>query len=131
MHNNNDIKKKKHVYYDKTSEISIIRHYQDLIIYVYNLLLKYPDIEGKYLVSDTQQVLNEGLECLIIAKKKHQKQEKIQSLFTAKTKLEILIIYVRISYKVKYINKRNYGSWSHKISKIMDELDNWMAYCQS
>lgn len=129
--NNQPKKQKKHVYYDKTAEISIIKHYQDLIIYVYNLLIKYPNIEGQYLAKDTQQVLNEGLECLIIAKRKDHKHEKMNSLFTAKIKLETLIIYVRISYKVKYINKRNYGSWSHKISKIMDELDNWMAYCQS
>lgn len=123
--------KRKHVYYDKTEEISIIRLHQDLIMYVYNLLIKYPPLEGGYLAGDIRRILNEVLEELIKAKRTFGKKDKLKHLNQADIKLESLLVFVRISYKVKYINKKNYGSWSHKISNIMDELDKWVLFCQS
>lgn len=120
----------KEIYYDSKSELEIIKRFQDLILYVYTLLKKYPENEILNLSSDTKKVLIDSLENLIYAKKTYQKTEKLKYLIGAEVNLNVLSILVRIAVKNKYINKRNYTSWSFKISEMNNMLGKWMRSCQ-
>lgn len=123
---NNEIKESRKL---KEEEMLIIRQYQDLIIYVYQLLKKYPTNERHALVSDTKHCLFEGLELLISAKKAYGKNNKLKLLNDFDTKLSCLRIYVRIASKNKYINPRNYRAWSYKITSIGNLLGGWINEC--
>lgn len=118
------------IYYDSKSELEIIKKYQSLIIYVYNLTTKYPINEGLNLVNDTKIVLHNGLEALIYAKSIYNKNEKLMYLIKVQVKLDIMIILVRLAFKNKFINKRNYTAWSYKITEINDMLLKWIRTCQ-
>lgn len=121
---------KKIIYYDSKSDLEIIKKYQDLIIYVYNLLKKYPSIEQFNLVNDTKSTLLSGLKSLVYVKNTYGKTDKLKHLMDAHAKLSILMILVRIAIKSKYITKQNYTAWSYKIAEINDMLQKWIRSCQ-
>ena len=41
----------------------------------------------------------------------------------------MLKVLIRLYYKNKYINKRNYASWSKKITNIGNLLGGWINSC--
>ena len=43
--------------------------------------------------------------------------------------VKMLKIYARISYKKKYINLKNYESWSRKINQVGINLGTWINIC--
>lgn len=114
----------------KEEEMLIIRQYQDLVMYVYQLLKKFPSEERHALVSDTKHCLFEGLELLIDAKKAYGKNNKLKLLSDFDTKLSTLRLFVRIASKSKYINPRNYRAWSYKITNIGNLLGGWINQCR-
>lgn len=118
------------LYYDTKNELEIIKKYQELILYVYNLLKKYPDDEKMNLANDTKKSLIDGLEKLVSAKKTYYKGDKLKYLMSAEAKLKTLKILVRIAVKNKFINKKNYTAWSYKIVEINDMLEKWIRSCQ-
>lgn len=121
---------KNKIYYDKKNELEIIKKYQDLILYVYNLLKKYPLDEKMNLASDTKKTMVYGLEKLIFAKKSYVKEEKVKYLLSVESSLNILNVLVRVAIKNKYINKKNYTAWSYKIVDISNMLEKWIRSCQ-
>lgn len=130
-----NIKKKENnssinLYYSKKNELEIIKKYQDLIMYVYLLIKKYPENEKMNLTYDTKKILNEGLEMLVFAKRVYTKNDKLKYLFFADAKLNVLKILVRISKRSKFITAKNYTAWSYKIVEIDQILEKWIQYCQ-
>ncbi|MDD4035777.1 MAG: diversity-generating retroelement protein Avd [Bacilli bacterium] len=113
----------------KQKELLIIKRYQELIIYVYNLLKKYPSSEKHTLASETKKCLFEGLELLLYAKKAYRKSIKIKYLNGVDVKLNCLKVYIRIAKNNKYINSRNYQAWSYKITTISNMLGGWINQC--
>ena len=43
--------------------------------------------------------------------------------------LKVLKVLVRVSYKNKYINIKNYTAWSKKITNIGNLLGGWINSC--
>ncbi len=113
----------------KEIEMVIIKKYQDLILYVYSILKKYPNADKYALGSETKRCLIEGFELLLYAEKSFAKNTKIKYLNDADVKLSCLKIYVRIAKKNKYINARNYRAWSYKITNINNMLGGWINEC--
>jgi hypothetical protein len=120
----------KEIYFDMKEELEIIKKYQELIFYAFNLMKKYPIEENSLLVYDTKKNLASGLENLIYAKREYYKQNKLRYLIATEAKLNILNVLVRMAIKNRYINKRNYASWSFKITEINDMLRKWSKFCQ-
>lgn len=110
-------------------EMQIIKKYQDLILYVYQLLKKYPNHEKNALVSETKICIFDGLKLLMNAKKAYGKNNKMKYLNDFDTNMSILKIYVRLAKKNKYINPRNYRAWSYKITSISNMLGGWVEEC--
>lgn len=55
----------------KEQEMVIIRKYQDMMLYVYSLLKKYPSSEKFALVSETKKCMFEAFELLLWANKQY------------------------------------------------------------
>lgn len=113
----------------KEEEMIIIKKYQDMILYVYHLLKKYPSAERYALVSETKKYLFDGLELLFYAKKAYGKQNKMNYLNEFDVKLNSIQLFVRIARKQKYINPRNYRAWSYKITLIRNMMGGWVSEC--
>jgi hypothetical protein len=80
-------------------EMVIIRTYQQMIMYVYSLLKKYPKAEKFALVNETKKCLFEAFELLLYAKKQFSKNTRVKYLNEVDIKLSCLKIYVRIARK--------------------------------
>jgi hypothetical protein len=113
----------------KEEEMTIIRKYQEMMLYVYNLLKKYPNSEKFTLASETKKCLFEAFELLLWAKKQYSKNMRVKYLNEVDIKLSCLRIYIRIAIKNEYINARNYRAWSYKITNISNMLGGWINEC--
>lgn len=114
--------KSKVPYYNKEEELLIIKRYQELILYVYQLMKKFPNTEIFSLTSDIKRNLFLGMENLVFAKRVEKDEKKFYYLIKVETHLNIMKIFVRIAKKNKYINSRNYTAWSYKIAEIDNML---------
>ena len=54
---------------NELESLKIYQYYVDLILYTYNITLKFPPFERFSLVNDIKKVTNLGLECIIDAQK--------------------------------------------------------------
>lgn len=121
---------RKTIYYSKKNDLEIIKKYQDLILYVYKILEKYPEKEQFNLAKDTKEILLLGLKYLVFVKNSYNKAEKLHYLLEAQTNISLSLLFVRIAVKSKYITKKNYTAWSYKISEINTMLQKWIRSCQ-
>ena len=113
----------------KEEEMLIIKKYQGMMLYVYNLLQKLPKSEQLALNSEIKQCLFKGYELLLYAKKAYSKREKLKYLREIDIKINCVKLYIRISRKKGYINRRNYRAWSYKITDISNMLGSWINSC--
>ena len=111
-------------------ELKIYQYYVDLYFYTYNITCKYPKSEKAGLVSDIKNVTCQGLENIIAAQKEYNTTKRLEFLNAVDSKLKVLKVLVRISYRFKYINSKNYGAWSRKLATVANLLNGWIKQCQ-
>lgn len=114
---------------NKLEELKIYQAYTTLVYYTYKITEKYPKYEKVSLVSDIKHVTNNGVEYIIKAQKEHNVIYKLSCLNQVDASLKTLKLYIRVSYKFKYINSRNYGAWSKKVANISNMLNGWFKLC--
>lgn len=114
----------------KVEELIIYKQYVELIYYTHNILLKFPKSERFSLVEDIKKTTYFGLELIIRSYKSYKKEDKVSNLTELDVKLKLLKIFIRIAYKNKYINAKNYSAWSRKIANICNLMGGWMKSCQ-
>lgn len=95
-------------------DLILYKKYVDLIYYSYNLLVKYPKSEKLGIVSDIKNCLFVILKNIIFYNNKNTKV----SLNNILIELKVLLVLIRISYKMKYISNKNYLAFSKKITLI-------------
>lgn len=110
-------------------ELDIYMKYQDLYFYTYLITDKFPKYEKNSLVVDIKHIVYKGFCSIIGAEKKYNKTDKLQYLNQLDTDLKVLKMLIRISYKRKYINIRNYEAWSRKITNISNLMGGWIKSC--
>lgn len=108
----------------------IYKQYMDLIYYTHFILLKYPKIERFSLVTDIKKTTYSGMKKIIYANKACDKRERLKILHKMDVNLKMLKIFIRLSYKNKYINGNNYGAWSRKITNVSNLLGGWIKSCR-
>ena len=111
-------------------ELKIYQYYVDLYFYTYNITCKYPKIEKYGLVSDIKNVTCKGLENLITAQKEYNISKRLEYLNNMDSNLKVIKVLIRISCKFKYINNKNYGAWSRKLTTVANLLNGWIKQCQ-
>lgn len=115
---------------DNLENLIIYKEYMDLIYYTHFILGKYPKAERFSLVQDIKKNTYAGMEIIIHANKTFNKKQRLILLHRLDGNLKILKVFIRVSHKNKYINDRNYGSWSRKITNIGNLLGGWIKSCQ-
>ena len=101
-------------------DLIIYKQYMELIYYTEMILVKYPKCERF-----------EGMKYIILAYKEFKKEDKSNYLNKLDVNLKMLKVFIRISYKQKYISVKNYASWSKKLANIGNLLGGWMKNVQN
>lgn len=109
--------------------LTIYQKYLELIYYTNDILKKYPKSERFALVTETKNCIYSGLRLLMYAIKVFKKEEKLKYLNELDINMNLLKVYVRLSYKYKYISIQNYQSWSTLITNICNMLGAWISSC--
>ena len=126
------------------SNLLIYQKYLELIYYSNDIVRKYPKSETFALVKEIKSTIYGGLRHLLYAIKSslysgfrllmysiktYNKQEKLKYLNEFDIILDILKVYIRLSYKYKYISMQNYQTWSILITDICNMLGGWINSC--
>lgn len=113
----------------KADTLIIYQKYLDLIYYTNDLVRKYPKSEKFALVTELKKSLYQGLEELMLAQKEFHKQNRLHHLNQLDVYLNLQKIYIRLSYKYRYISIKNYETWSEKVTDICNLLGAWIKSC--
>jgi len=111
-------------------DLIIYKQYVELIYYTEMITEKYPKIEKLAIVTTIKNTTYEGMKNIIEAFKQYDRQDKIKFLNSLDTNLKFLKVLIRVSYKRKYINNKNYTAWIKKITNISNLLGGWIKACQ-
>ena len=115
---------------NKNNNLIIYQKYLELVYYTNDLVRKYPKSETFTLVTEIKNSLYSGLRLLLYAIKTYQQKDKLKYLSEFDIELDLMKIYIRLSYKYKYISIQNYTSWSNLITDICNMLGGWINSCQ-
>ena len=91
---------------------------------------KFPKAETFCLAKEIKEVVYQGLKQIIYAIKINIKRDKIKYLFELDILLGVLKVYIRQSYKYKYISQQNYTTWSALTTELGNMLGGWIISCQ-
>jgi hypothetical protein len=111
-------------------ELTIYSKYVDLYNYTFEILKKYPKLEINGLVSNIKNITYEGFKSLVNAQKAYNMVGRKVFLNEMDANMKVLKVLVRISYKQKYINGKNYKAWSKKITEVTNMMGGWIKACQ-
>lgn len=114
---------------DNTNLI-IYQKFLNLIDYSNNLLKKYPKSETFSLVQEIKSCLYSSLKLIFYATKAYKTVDKLNYLKEFDANLGLLKVFIRLSYKYKYISMQNYNTWNILISEIGNMLGGWINSCQ-
>lgn len=109
--------------------LMIYKQYLEMIYYTENITLKYPKSEKGAMVDEIKRITYNGMRMIILANKEFNKNRRIVILNEIDVELKMLKVMIRVSYKKKYINSKNYSAWSKKIYNIGNLLGGWIKSC--
>ena len=95
----------------------------DMMKYAYPVTAQFPKSEKFTLVADIKKQMDILMERCIEAKKKYFKKSTLQDMDVANEKL---MVYVRLSYDLRYISLHTYGVWSEKLVEIGKMIGGWL-----
>mgnify|MGYP002543455819 FL=1 len=102
----------------------ILGKIEDMMLYAYPVLNAYPKYERFVLAADIKRCMDQSMERTIEANKKYYKKTTLQEL---DVEIDKLRKYVRLSYRLKYIDFKKYKQWSELVNEIGRMLGGWMA----
>lgn len=102
----------------------ILGKIEDMMLYAYPVLNAYPKYERFVLAADIKRCMDQAMERIIEANKKYYKKTTLQEL---DVEIDKLRKYVRLSYRLKYIDFKKYKQWSEQVNEIGRMLGGWMA----
>lgn len=109
--------------------LMIYKQYLEMIYYTENITLKYPKSEKGAMVDEIKRITYNGMRKIILANKEFNKIKRIIILNEIDVELKMLKVMIRVSYRKKYINSKNYSAWSKKIYNIGNLLGGWIKSC--
>ena len=102
----------------------ILGKIEDMMLYAYPVLNAYPKYERFVLAADIMRCMDQAMERTIEAYKKYYKKTTLQEL---DVEIDKLRKYIRLSYKLKYIDYKKYKHWGELVNVIGRMLGGWMA----
>ena len=107
----------------------IYQKYMNFFYYTYDLVKKYPKHERFCLVQEIKNTLISGIRQIMQALNTTQKYERIKILKNVDLELNLLKIYMRISYKYKYITLQHYNTASEQLTEIGKLVGGLLRVC--
>lgn len=98
-----------------TEDFQLLQKVQDMMEYGYPTLNQFPKAEKFSLAADIRRCMNQILELTITEDKKYTKKTTLEYLDIENEKLKI---YIRLSFRLRYISKHTYGVWEAKVVEI-------------
>lgn len=98
-----------------TEDFKVLQKVQDMMEYAYPMLNQFPKAEKFSLAQDIRHCMNTILELTITEDKRYSKKTTLENLDIENTKLKI---YIRLSFRLKYISKHTYSVWEEKVVEI-------------
>lgn len=114
----------------KNSNLVIYQKYMELVYYTNDLVRKYPKSETFALVKEIKGSMYAGMRLLMYGIKSYKVQDKLKYLSELDINLSLFKVYIRLSYRYKYISSQNYAHWSSLITDICNMLGGWINSCQ-
>ena len=111
------------------TNLVIYQKYLNLIYYTNDIVKKYPKCENFALVKEIKNVLYSGFNELMHAIKTFKTEDKLNFLNEFDINLDLLKVYIRLSYKYRYISMQNYTTWSGHLTDICNMLGGWINSC--
>ena len=96
-------------------EFLLLRKVQDMMIYGYPILSRFPKVEKFSLAADIRSCMDQLLELTITEEKKYTKKTTLENMDICNEKLQI---YLRTAMELKYISVHSYGVWIAKLVEI-------------
>ena len=96
-------------------ELKIKQKCEDMIVYAYTALRQYPR-------ADTKAAMYELLRLIIVCNKKYYKKTTMQEV---DTQLDIIRSFVRMAFKMQYINFHKYEVWTARLDEIGRMIGGW------
>lgn len=109
--------------------LQIYNKYLDLIYYTNDLIRKFPKSEKFALVNEIKVAMYGGLKSVMFAQKEFNSSARLKHLNNLDVLLNLQKVFIRISYRYKYISIQNYETWSSKITDICNMLGAWIKVC--
>ena len=109
--------------------LMIYKQYIELIYYTEQITIKFPKNEKNSLVATIKNNTYTGMKKIIEAQKEYTYSKRVIILNSLDTDLKMLKVLIRVSYKSKYINSKNYAAWTKKIFNISNLLGAWIKSC--
>ena len=114
----------------KTNNLTIYQKYMELIYYTNDIVRKYPKKEQFALVTEIKNSMYMGFKQIMHAIKVYSTQDKLKYLKEFDIQLDLMKVYIRLSYRYKFITLQNYNTWSNMITNICNMLGGWIKSCQ-
>lgn len=101
----------------------ILEKIMDMMFYAYPVLNAFPRYERFTLAADIKRCMDQAMERTIEANKKYYKKNTLQEL---DVEIDKLRKYIRLSYRLKYIDFKKYNHWKGLVNEIGNMLGGWI-----
>lgn len=102
----------------------ILEKITDMMLYAYPVLNDFPRYERFSLAADIKKCMDQAMERTIEANRKYYKKNTLQEL---DVEIDKLRKYIRLSYRLKYIDFKKYKHWKGLVNEIGKMLGGWMG----
>ena len=106
-----------------TDEFYLLQKILDMMEYAYIALRQFPKSEKYALATDIKHCMNLILGYAIEARKHYYKKTTLQNMDVEIAKLRV---FIRLSYRLHFIDMAKYDNWSTMVDEIGKMLGGWL-----
>lgn len=106
-----------------TEEFMLLQKIQDMMEYAYVALRQFPKSEKYAMATDIKHSMNMILHYAVEARKHYYKKTTLQNM---DVEIATLRLYIRLSYRLRFIDIQKYEVWSKMVDEIGKMLGGWL-----
>ena len=106
-----------------TEEFLLLQKILDMMEYAYVVLRQFPMSEKYALATDIKRCMDLILGYAIEARKHYYKKTTLRDMDVEIAKLRV---YIRLSYRLHFIDMQKYDNWSNMVDEIGRMLGGWL-----